>query len=242
MKKASFIQLILIVCAFSCQSSTFEGRFPIPDSFTPAYHVASSEDLSYENGAEKIMRHQYRVVIPKDLSESEIKNNMRHLAIQTYKQHRVKNISILAYTDINKINGSYTACLYELCPYGKWEQTNIKCPDDFYAENFIVSPSYYVEVLDKFSEGQRVVLNTDCEYDSKKQDFVSASKTNVSSCATDFSDEKIKKIKNGVKGIIVETFRQRLNNGSFWIAYKVKFDDPTLADGWVLEENLSLYE
>lgn len=107
----------------SAESISFEEKFPIPDDFTPAYQVISFEDLSYMYGGNNIDRHQYRITLPRGLSDDEIKSNMRHLAMQKYEQTGVKNLSILAYRDKSEINGAYTAALYELCPYGKWEQT-----------------------------------------------------------------------------------------------------------------------
>lgn len=219
----------------SVESNSFERKFPIPDDFTPVYQVASFEDLSYMYGGNKIDRHQYRIILPRGLSDEEIKSNMRHLAMQKYAQIGVKNLSILAYRDKSEINEAYTAALYELCPYGKWEQTNVKCPDESYEENFIISSSY--SQTDKFTKGQKITLNSKTEYDSTKKEFVAATKTNVSSVPSNFSDENVQKIKNGTTGIIMDIFSK-----PHWIAYKIKFDDPSIHDGWVLEENLKIVE
>lgn len=219
----------------SVESISFERKFPSPDDFTPIYQIVSFEDLSYMYGGNKIDRHQYRIILPRGLSNDEIKLNMRHLAMRKYKQLGVKNLSILAYRDKSEINGAYTAALYELCPYGKWEQTNVKCSDESYEEKFIVSPTYSQN--DKFTKGQKVTLNSETEYDRKKQEFVAATKTKVSSEPGNFSDENIRKIKNGTTGVIIDIFSK-----PHWIAYKIKFDNPALNEGWVLEENLSLYE
>lgn len=217
------------------ESSSFEEKFPIPNDFSPVYKDISFEDLSYIYGGNKIDRHQYRIILPRGLSNHEIKSNMRHLAMHKYKQLGVKNLSILAYKDKSEINGAYTAALYELCPYGKWEQTNVKCSNESYEENFIVSPTY--SQYDKFTKGQKVKLNSETEYDRKKQEFFAATKTKVSSEPSNFSDDNIRKIKNGTTGVIIDIFSK-----PHWIAYKVKFDNPALNEGWVLEEDLSLYE
>lgn len=219
----------------SVECSSFKEKFPIPNDFTPVYQIASFEDLSYMYGGHKIDRHQYRIILPRGLSEEDIKLNMRHLAMQKHAQIGVKNLSILAYRDKNEINGAYTAALYELCPYGKWEQTNVKFSEESYEENFIVSSTYSQN--DKFSKGQKVTLNSETEYDRKKQEFVAATKTKVSSEPSNFSDENIRWIKNGTPGVIIDIFRK-----PHWIAYKVKFNNPSINEGWVLEENLSPHE
>lgn len=231
MKKILYLSLLLFI-VISCDNNTFEKQFPISDTFIPAYQIASLEDLSFGSGNDEILRHQYRIILPRGLSEEEIKSNMRHLAMQKYKQLGVKNISILAYRDKSEVNGTYTAALYELCPYGKWEQTNVKCPDESYEENLIVSSTY--SQYDKFTKGQKVILNSETEYDKKKKEFVAATKTKVSSEPGNFSDENIRKIKNGTTGVIIDIFSK-----PHWVAYKIKFNDPSIKDGWVLEENLS---
>ena len=238
MKKIAWLPLLIFII-ISCATDSFEKKFPISDTFMPSYQIASFEDLSLNNGSNKILRHQYRVVLPKGLSEADIKSNMRHLAMHKYKQHGVKNLSILAYKDKNDINGPFTASLYELCPHGEWGQTNRECSDDSYEEHLIVSPSYYIETVEKFTVGRKVVLSAKTEYDRNKKDFVPASKTTVSSCPTDFSDDKIRKIKNGIKGSVIEICTKKLTGGSCWVAYKVRFNDSSLQDGWVLEEDLS---
>lgn len=219
----------------SVECSSFKEKFPISNDFKPVYQIASFEDLSYMDGGNKINRHQYRIVLPKGLSNDEIKLNMRHLAMQKYAQIGVKNLSILAYRDKNEINGAYTAALYELCPYGKWEQTNVTCSDESYEENFIVSPTY--SKYDKFTKGQKITLNSETEYDRNKREFVAATKTKVSSEPGNFSDENIHMIKNGTTGVIIDIFSK-----PHWIAYKIKFNDPSIKEGWVLEENLKTAE
>lgn len=219
----------------SVESTSFERKFPIPNNFSPVYKDISFEDLSYMYDGSKIDRHQYRIILPRGLSNEEIKANMRHLAMQKYKQLGVKNLSIFAYRDKSEINGAYTAALYELCPYGKWEQTNVMCSDESYEENFIVSPNYSQN--DKFTKGQKVTLNSETEYDRKKQEFVAATKTLVSSEPGNFSEENIRKIKNGTSGIIIDIFSK-----PHWVAYKIKFNNPSIKEGWVMEENLKTAE
>lgn len=66
---------------------------------------------------------------------------------------------------------------------------NVKCADESYEENFIVSSTY--SRYDKFTKGQKVTLNSETEYDKKKQEFIAATKTKVSSEPSNFSMQHI---------------------------------------------------
>ncbi len=122
MKKVT--KVIIFVLVFSALLSGFTGSDDEADTpeycdseLVTDYKIMESEDISYSN----VIRMSYRVVVPSDISEDELKSTLVHIVLEkTSENPDIDEISIFAYDDEDDIHGAYTSGMLEWCPYGDW--------------------------------------------------------------------------------------------------------------------------
>lgn len=227
--------LLLIACVamlVGC-GKTVKEVIPIPASFSPVYSLISKDDISTDDA--QMLR--VKVTLPKHLSEAEIIENFRSFVIDNYDKTGIRNVAIFAYNNEAEANGSYTIAMYEFCPYGDWSRTNESVTNDKYAENYTVNSSYFEPAKTTLDNGTKIELSAKEEWDSKVKEFIPAKTTSLSSSPTDFSEDKIIKLKNGTAGTIIDMYSQTMTGGSKWIAYKVTLSNGKT--GWVLAEDVT---
>lgn len=231
--------LILSLACFilvGCEKN-IRDIIPVSSSFEPSYSVVENTDISI-NSAQML---RVKIILPKQLSETEIIDNCRSFVISNYDITGIRNVTMFAYNNESEINGPYTIGIYEFCPYGDWNRTNEDVKNDAYRENYKINQSYFKSQTATTSYtqnpgvGSKIVLNTEREWSFKKQEFISAKTTKLSNNPTDFSDDYIVKIKNGTKATIVDVY-SKITGEYEWIAYKVELSDKKT--GWVLSDDI----
>jgi len=99
------------------------------------YTIVSSKDLSikaltkeisqYSHSELKslplVIRKEYRIVVPSDISKEELKASMMHLVAQETKENPdIDAIRVFAYDRWEDVKSNYTFGKMEWCPYGIW--------------------------------------------------------------------------------------------------------------------------
>jgi hypothetical protein len=87
------------------------------------YVIVETENDPWENA----IRKQYRVLVPSDISEEEVKATFTQIIMdETSKNNDIDAICIFAYDRKEDINGAYTIGKVDWCPNGNWGDVTSK--------------------------------------------------------------------------------------------------------------------
>lgn len=215
----------------------------IPTNFISKFEIVSTEDISYKEKDILIKRIQQKITLPSNLSEDEVKDNLRKVAVGIYNQYECKNISIFAYSDKNNINCAYTIAMYEFCPYGDWSLTNKEVSITEYKENVEIR-DYYLKPIEEIKLalkiGDTVTLKCIDKWDVKTQQFILDNTIQISKDSSSFMDDNIiTRVKGGTIATLLKKYEYKFSDGSLWVAYQVKIKSPKSIVGWIVDTNIS---
>jgi hypothetical protein len=123
--------LVIIHFVFICDLAKSDNNIISPKRYT----IVSSKDLSikaltkelsqYSHSELKslplVIRKEYRIVVPSDISKEELKASMMHLVGQeTMEDPDIDAIRVFAYDRWEDVKSNYTFGKMEWCPYGIW--------------------------------------------------------------------------------------------------------------------------
>lgn len=253
LKSSFFIFLILSLSLFMSSfknntSSKYafpnnnQGYLPIdkkivlPVGFHKKYTIQKEENLSYKN----INRRQIRITIPSGLKKSEVRDNIKHAVKQIYKKYKPDGISILVFEAGDNIESFYTVAKGDFAPYGIWKKIRKNIPLKDYELSIKTKESYFQPKSGIVKKGSSVKIYNDKKYDLNKRKFVKAKNISLSNSAKSWMTEDIiVKVPNYSVATIVDSYKEKLINGSELIRYKVKvnYKGKTYI-GWVHGEQI----
>lgn len=86
----------------------------------PMYQIVEQEDISIYN----TVRVSFRVVVPSNITEQEIKDVAGYVVKKATKSQDVNAINIFMYDRIEDAYGRYTVAVVEWAPYGVWARAD----------------------------------------------------------------------------------------------------------------------
>jgi hypothetical protein len=131
--KYTIISALLVIFhfIFICDLAKSDNNIISPKPYT----IVSSKDLSikaltkelsqYSHSELKslplVIRKEYKIVVPSDISKEELKASMMHLVGQeTMEDPDIDAIRVFAYDRWEDVKSNYTFGKMEWCPYGIW--------------------------------------------------------------------------------------------------------------------------
>jgi len=195
-----------------------EDIIKVPEDCIKQYEVKLEENLSYSG----IDRRQIRITVKSGLDKSTVDNNIKLATIEFYNKYQPKGISIVMFEEGDNIESAYTVAMGEFAPFGEWNKISSSSQLGNYKIKIQYKDAYFRPKEESIEVGKEIILFNEKEWNTAKRDFVPGKFVGLSKSAREWTDEFIIiKIPNNTKGSILDIHKEKMNDGSLFIRYKI---------------------